>query len=51
MIKRYLIIFILGVSIILAGELEFVRNFGENPGHLRMFTYIPQEIDSSKTYL
>jgi poly(3-hydroxybutyrate) depolymerase len=50
MLKRILLIFILGITLLFASEMELIRDFGKNPGHLRMFTYIPKNIDTTENY-
>ena len=45
---KLLFISLLCISILFAQKLEFVNNFGDNPGHLRMYQYIPKNLDTGK---
>jgi poly(3-hydroxybutyrate) depolymerase len=38
------LILVLNGSLAIAGTFSEVRNFGSNPGNLKMFTYVPDEL-------
>lgn len=47
--KKWIIsLLLLGISLAFAQKIEFVNNFGDNPGHLRMYQYIPKNLDNGK---
>lgn len=47
MSKRLFTILLLCLAGLVFGQdLEYVKDFGENPGHLRMYQYIPENLDA-----
>ena len=46
--KRHFLIILCAVTFLFASPLERVHDFGNNPGHLRMFQYIPQTLELSE---
>ena len=44
----FLLILLCGIGLLFAGPLKHVPDFGNNPGHLRLYQYIPTRIDTSK---
>ncbi len=46
--RSLIIIIILCTSMLLAKNIEFVKNFGNNPGHLNMYQYIPDDLETQK---
>jgi len=46
--KGFILILLFGIGLLFAGPLKYVPDFGKNPGHLRMYQYIPQNLDTGK---
>lgn len=46
--KHYILILFLFIGMAFGQRLELVRDFGDNPGRLRMYRYVPENIDLRK---
>jgi len=44
--KGIILILLCGIGLLFAAPLKHVPDFGENPGHLRMYQYLPPNIDT-----
>ena len=46
--KLYIILIVLSLGFAFGQPLEHIPDFGDNPGHLRMFIHVPEDLDPEK---